>query len=270
MRTIAHISDLHFGTDDPPVAEGLLVELATHPADLLVVSGDLTQRARRREFQAARQYLDRIKSPRIVVPGNHDLPLYNFLQRFSRPLRRYHDHIEKNLHPSFVDDEIGVVGVNTARSNTWKDGRISLAQINRMREQFDAMPRDVFKILVAHHPFIPPKLDPQAALVGRGPLALKTLAACGCSLILAGHLHHAYSGDVGAHHVEVKRSILVAQAGTAISRRRRDEANAYNRITIDNELLQLEVRGWNGTEFETATVETFAKHDNGWRLVREQ
>src|SRR5205823_6106338 len=125
--------------------------------------------------------------------------------------------------PFFHDEEMAVAGVNTARSNTWKEGRISLAQIEGLKARFDSVPRHLFKVLVSHHPFIPPQSDAQAALVGGARRALKMLEACGCTLILAGHLHQAYSGDVRPYHLEINRSILVAQAGTAISHRRRGE-----------------------------------------------
>ena len=117
---------------------------------------------------------------------------------------------------------------------------------------------------LAHHPFIPPVNDATAALVGGAHAALRMLEAHGCHLILAGHLHQAYSGDVRPHHVEIKRSILVIQAGTAISYRRRDEMNAYNVLTVDGPTLSLEVRTWNGEEFTGAPPQRFTQTENGW------
>ena len=267
MRRIAHISDLHFGTEDAPVAEGLLQDLTRQLPHFVVVSGDLTQRARPSEFVAARAYLDRLAVARLVVPGNHDIPLYNLLDRWVRPLANYCRHITDDLHPFYHDDEIAVAGVNTARSNTWKEGRISLDQINRLREQFNSVPPSLFKILVSHHPFIPPEKHIETAVVGRGGEALKMLEQSGCSLILSGHLHQAYSGDVRPYHLEIARSVLVAQAGTAISHRRRDEANAYNQVTIDGERLDLEVRAWDGTQFTTTSQRQYRHTEQGWMAV---
>lgn len=264
MRRIAHISDLHFGTEDLLVADGLLSDLSRQAPHLVVVSGDLTQRARRSQFKAARAYLDRIAPPQLIVPGNHDVPLYNVIYRLVRPLTSYRRFITADMYPFFHDEELAIAGVNTARSTTWKDGRISLAQIQKLKAQFDSVSPHLFKVLVSHHPFIPPADDAGAALVGRAPLALKMLEDCGCALILSGHLHQAYSGDVRPFHLEITRSILVAQAGTAISHRRRDEPNAYNLITLDGDSLQLEVRAWEGKEFYTARTSQFQRGEAGW------
>lgn len=264
MRRIAHISDLHFGTEDPLVAEGLLEDLSRQSPHLVAVSGDLTQRAKRGQFVAAKAYLDRLSAPHLVVPGNHDIPLYNLLSRAVRPLTRYRRYITSDLSPFFHDSEIAVAGVNSARADRWKEGRISHAQIHRLQEQFSSVPPDVFKVLVCHHPFIPPENRTQTSLVGRGRLALRTLEASGCALILSGHLHQAYSGDVRPYHLEIKRSVLVAQAGTAISHRRRDEPNAYNQITVDGERLYLEVRAWDGRQFATARQKEFRRVEGSW------
>ncbi len=264
MRRIAHISDLHFGTEESHVAEGLLDDLSRQLPHLVAVSGDLTQRAKRSQFIAARAYLDRIAAPRLIVPGNHDIPLFNILARWVRPLSRYRQLITAEMHPFYHDGEIAVAGVNTARADTWKDGRISLVQIDRLRAQFDSVSSDLFKVLVSHHPFIPPEHRVQEAVVGRGRLALKMLEASGCALILSGHLHEAYSGDVRPYHLEIARSILVAQAGTAISRRRRNEPNAYNQITVDGDWLDLEVRAWDGQLFTTANRRQYRRTNAGW------
>jgi 3',5'-cyclic AMP phosphodiesterase CpdA len=264
VRLLAHISDLHFGAEDPVVAAGLLRDLAALQPHLVAISGDLTQRARAGQFRAARAYLDRIDAPQVIVPGNHDVPLYNVLARFGFPLRGYTTHITSDLEPTFADVELAVAGVNTARSFTWKDGSISVEQIERLREFYCSQPPATHKILVAHHPFIPPVDDSTAALVGRAQLALKMLEACGGALILAGHLHLAYAGDVRPHHVEIEQSILVIQAGTAISHRRRDEPNAYNLLAIDGSRLRLEVRAWNGQEFAPRGTTEYLQDPRGW------
>lgn len=272
MRRIAHISDLHFGADDPPVAAGLLRDLESVAPHVVVVTGDLTQRARAGQFRAARAFLDSINSPQVVVPGNHDIPLYNIAARFGWPLAGYQRWITADMRPTFADHELAVAGVNTARSNSWKDGRISITDIEWVRGYFAARPEGVTMVLAAHHPFIPPTNDPTAALVGRAKAALAMLASCGCHLVLAGHLHQAYAGDVRPHHVEIDRSILVVQAGTAISHRRRDEANAYNLLTINEggRRLAIDVRTWRGHDFHSSGVTEYVNAGDGWQLAADR
>ena len=266
MRTIAHISDLHFGREDPVVTAALLRDLQRAPPDLLAVSGDLTQRARRREFLAARAFLAAIPAARLVVPGNHDIPLFDLVSRVLRPLHGYRHHLGEETEPFHGDDEIAVMGVNTARSSSYKHGRLGERQIAAMRERFCAIPGSVFKMLVTHHPFVSVPGDPDPATVGRGLLALQVAESCGVDLLLAGHLHHGFTVDVRSHHVLVRRSMLVAQAGTAISQRTRREPNTYNWITVDPPRLEIETRAWDGARFVPADAARYAKVDDVWTL----
>ena len=135
MRTLAHLSDLHFGRIGRGVLDALHRRLWQVKPDLVVVSGDLTQRARARQFRAARAFLDTLPTPQLVVPGNHDVPLYNVFARFLAPLAGYRRFVADEVDPSFVDDEIAVVGINTARSFTWKGGGVSEAQLARAEEK---------------------------------------------------------------------------------------------------------------------------------------
>jgi 3',5'-cyclic AMP phosphodiesterase CpdA len=264
MRTIAHISDLHFGKEDPPVAEALLAELQSRGPRLVAVSGDLTQRARAREFRAARAFLDRLPGAVLVVPGNHDVPLWDVVSRFARPLRNYRRHLTPELAPFLHQEDLAVMGVNTARSWTFKNGRISWEQIEQIRARFAPLPERVFKVLVTHHPFVPSPGDPDPAVVGRGFHALQAAEAAGVDLLLAGHLHLGFSGDVRAHHLSIRRSMLVAQAGTAISLRTRGEPNTYNWITFDPPHLHIEVRGWEAGAFSTLSVTRWLKRGPEW------
>jgi 3',5'-cyclic AMP phosphodiesterase CpdA len=267
MRTLAHISDLHFGTEEPALVEGLLTALDAAKPDFVVVSGDLTQRAKREQFAAAKVFLDRIPFPYMVVPGNHDIPLYDVMRRALRPLHRFRRYITSDLKPAFVDDEIAILGINTARAAALKDGRISLWQIKHIADRFNELDAKLFKVLVTHHPFIPPESAPTATVVKRGALALEAMKESGCELILAGHLHLAYSGEVRSHHVAIKRSVMVAQAGTVFSHRRRGEANAFNLITIDRPSVKIEVQRWNGEQFAPDVLRHYMHTaTGGWRL----
>src|SRR4051795_9537982 len=153
MRTVVHLSDLHFGRTDPALIEPLLAALGTIRPTVVVVSGDLTQRAREKEFEQARDFLGRIEEPRVVVPGNHDVPLYRVWERFLSPLGKYRRIIQRELEPSFVDEEIAVLGINTARALTFKSGRINREQMAAIRRRFEPLGQGVTKIVVTHHPF---------------------------------------------------------------------------------------------------------------------
>lgn len=268
MRTIAHLSDLHFGTEHRGVAGALLENLESLSPSLVVVSGDLTQRARTREFRSAAEWLARLPAPVLVVPGNHDVPLYDILRRFVAPLGRYERHISADFNPFFIDEEMAVLGINTARSLTWKSGRISMEQVREIRSRMCGVTDARFKVLVTHHPFIPPPGEGAAGidLVGRAALALPVIDACGVDLLLAGHLHHGYTGDVRTYYPATKRSVIVAQAGTAISRRIRNEPNAFNLITLDAARITIGVRVWRGEDFVPSPETVYELHGEEWRL----
>jgi len=157
MRTIVHLSDLHFGRIDPLLPEPLVECVEAVRPDLVAVSGDLTQRARPEEFEQARAFLDALPSPQIVVPGNHDVPLYNAYLRFFGGLRRFRRYISEDLEPTYADEEMAVIGLNSARSLAFKGGRINLRQVEQAREWLCSFPPRVAKIIVIHHPFdLPP------------------------------------------------------------------------------------------------------------------
>jgi len=265
VRTIAHLSDLHFGTVQSETVNALLTDLAEFAPSVVVISGDLTQRARRHEFQAASDFLKSIPYQRIVVPGNHDIPLYNVARRFLSPLTRYRQYITNDINPVFQDEELLIMGINTARSAAFKGGRISIAQIENAQKIFQGVDPGQFKILVTHHPFIRPS-DRTERIVGRARLALRMLELSGVDLLLAGHFHVGFSADIRQQHTTVKRSILVLQAGTAISSRRRGEPNSYNRIKIEGHQLTVEIRALNGSRFEEKTRTTYLKQNDEWQI----
>jgi 3',5'-cyclic AMP phosphodiesterase CpdA len=263
MRTIAHVSDLHFGTVIPKVAEGLMTDLQAMNPSLVVVSGDLTQRARRGQFADARSFLQKLPQPQLVVPGNHDIPFFDVARRFLSPLTRYREFINDEVNPVHADDELFVMGLNTARSFTWQSGRISEDQVVLLQTTLKQAGART-KILVTHHPFIPPPYGTGIELVGRAALAMPILADGEVDLLLSGHLHQGYAGDIRAHYPLARRAIIAVQAGTATSGRTRNEPNAYNWITIEPRRITIEVRAWSGTAFSTLNVGAYTRTNQGW------
>lgn len=268
MKVVAHISDLHFGTELPELAEGLREDLAAIRPSLVIVSGDLTQRARRSQFCTARRYLETLPAPQLIVPGNHDVPLFDLFSRFFRPLTNFRAIISPELDPWYEDEELFVAGLNTARSLTWKAGRISLEQMTALQARLRAT-KARFKVVVTHHPFIPPPFDgarqAHIDLVGRAARAITILDEERVDLLLAGHLHHGYSGDTRTQYPAARRGIVSAQAGTAISRRvRRPDPNGYNRITLEGDRIAIEVRSWQGGRFQRLRETVYRRTAGGW------
>jgi 3',5'-cyclic AMP phosphodiesterase CpdA len=272
LRLIAQISDLHFGRHDPAVVEALLSSLNGSPLDLVVVSGDLTQRAHHDEFEAVRAFLDRLEAKTLVIPGNHDVSLHNPLRRLWRPLRRYRRYISTEREPFFWDEEIAVLGLSTVRRLTGKNGRVGWSQMDTIRRTFGGVPGDLFKVLATHHPLaMPPGADPQD-LVGRAEPALNVAAESGVHLLLSGHYHRSFSGEAPAH-VTRKRSLLVVHAGTAVSTRTRGgEVNSYNQIRFESAPCRLTVRVMAWAEklsFVEVRREPYALRDGHWHRATE-
>jgi 3',5'-cyclic AMP phosphodiesterase CpdA len=266
MRTLVHLSDLHFGRTDPAVVAALPGTVAAIRPDVVVVSGDLTQRAKKHEFEAARAFLERLPQPRIVVPGNHDVPLYRVWERFLSPLGKYRRIIQSDLHPCVVDDEIAVLGINTARSLTFKGGRINEEQMQAIHARFDPLPEHLTKIVVTHHPFDLPDEPENDKLVGRARQAMEVFAQCGVDLLLAGHFHTTQSGETSKRHELAGYSALVVQAGTATSTRGRGEANSFNLVRVESETIVVEPWVWHPERnaFHAAAVDRFRREASRW------
>ena len=269
MRTLVHLSDLHFGRVDPDIIAPLITAIAEIKPDLMAISGDLTQRARSHQFQQARAFLDALPQPQIVVPGNHDVPLHNVFARFIQPLRKYRRYITDNLQPVYADEEIAVVGVNTARSLTVKGGRINSDQVGRIRELFCSFGDDMVKAVVTHHPFDLPEGHHDRDLVGRAQMAMDRLAACGADLFLAGHLHISHTGHTAKRYNIRGHSALVVQAGTASSTRGRGEVNSFNVIRLDHPKIIVERFVWEvaAKTFAMLSQEHFQHTSDGWVRV---
>ena len=265
MRTLVHLSDLHFGRVEPAILEPLRRHLHALRPHLLVVSGDLTQRARARQFREARAFLDTLPAPQLVVPGNHDVPLYNVAMRFAAPLRNYKRIVDANLEPTFVDGEVAVVGVNTARSLTFKGGRINEKQAEAVRDLVCDLDEAVVKIVVSHHPFNAPEdSGEEDQIVGRARMALEKLAGCGVDVFLAGHLHASHVGHTADRYRIAGVSALVVQAGTALSTRVRGEPNSFNALRVTSRHIDVERYEWDGSAFERAATHGFDHVDDGW------
>ena len=253
VRTILHISDLHFPRVAPGICDALLELARTARPTLCVISGDLTQRGRESQYRLATDFLHQLPTPWLVVPGNHDVPLFDVYRRLFRPTERFTRLICPDLCPLFADDELLVVGANSTRALTgdwrgfWKNGTLSDPQLDQIRRQFASRPAQ-YKVLVVHHPLVNP-WDNTARDCARGRnRILAILQDCGVNAVLSGHLHLAYARL--APSISTQRPPLCINAGTTTSTRLRDEPNSLNLITFNAGQIQVQVHRWNGAQFQ--------------------
>ncbi len=247
MLTILHVSDLHFG---PPyvskVGEALLqIAPSLHP-DAVVVSGDLTQRAKPAQFAAARAFIDRFPPvPKIVVPGNHDVPLFRVAERLLRPLDEYGKCFPDSLDRVHRIAGAVIVSLNsTSPHRAVTNGRIRLEQLEFCRDAFGGLPDGTPKIVVSHHHFAPAPDYLRDETMPRAKRAMSRFLDMGVELILGGHLHRAYVGNSLDFFPfeDRKRGVIIVQCGTTTSRRgrgREREKNSFNLIEIGPEMLQV-------------------------------
>lgn len=257
---IAHLSDLHFGAEDPALKGPLAADIAAAQPDVVAVSGDLTQRAKTREFVAAHAWLRELPGAKVTVPGNHDVPFWDVMRRTVGPLERYRRVLQTEPDSEWGDDTLLVLGINTARSLTLSAGRISEGQIERVRSRLVSDGRRRTRVLVAHHPFV----AAHHGLVGRGRSAITAFAEAGLDLVLAGHHHAVFAGSLGDWHVGLASSVLVSHASTALSHRRRGEANGWTRIEATKDTIAFDVREWDGSRFRSAKQASFVRTAGGW------
>lgn len=265
MRTLIHLSDIHVGRLDPAIVAPLATTIRNAAPDLVAISGDLTQRARHAQFLEARRFIDALERPLLVVPGNHDVPLWNVATRFVTPFRRYRRHITRELEPVVEDDEMIVVGVNTARAWAWGEGRINQAQVDAIVHRLAAVPAAKLRIVVTHHPFdLPPGVG-ERRLLGRAHMAMARLAAAGADLFLSGHLHISHIGHSAERYRIEGHSALIVQAGT-VSMRGRGEQPSFNVLRVERPRIAVSRYVWDSAAaaFTETTASTYVHSAAGW------
>lgn len=238
--SILQISDLHFGKPYlMEVGEALQRIARRLEPDVIVVSGDLTQRAKIREFELAREYLDRLpKVPTLVVPGNHDVPLYRVSERMRRPLENYQRCISEELNPTLQISGMTICGLDsTAPHSAISNGRIHKWQLDHCRDAFNAAPASNVRIVVAHHHFAAAPDSLRDRSMPRSREAIECFDQMRVELILGGHLHRAFIGNSLDFYPgsDRERGIIIVHSGTSTSRRgrgREKEKNSFNMIRV--------------------------------------
>jgi 3',5'-cyclic AMP phosphodiesterase CpdA len=269
MARLVHLSDLHFGAHDETLVEAVEAKIDRLRPDLIIVSGDFTQRARTEQFKEACHFLEKLRdSGREVlgVPGNHDVPLYDVLRRFLSPLTRYRRFIDETLCPFIELPGVAVLGINTARSLTFKDGRISEEQVEFIRETFSRTDPNAVRVLVTHHPLLAvPVGEGVERAVGRQELALDAVEKAGVDLLLAGHAHHAATLE---DLVTRAGGALVVQAGPATSTRVREQEQSFNTIDIADGCVTITVNAWTDDDFRPSDAQRYEWQEGRWRILK--
>jgi len=217
MSVLLHLSDTHFGTEQPQVVEALVALAARQRPDVVVLSGDITQRARPEQFRAAKAFVDRLGAPVLAIPGNHDIPLFDLWARLTRPYARFATAFGPDLEP-VVDLPDGlIVGVNTTRAHRHRHGEVSGAQVARVVSLLAAAGPEQLRVVVVHQPLAVPDARERVHLLRGHDRAAQAWAAAGADLVLGGHIHLPFTLAVAG----LARRLVVVQAGTAVSTRTR-------------------------------------------------
>ena len=277
MARVVHISDLHFGRTRSELLRPLIALLNGTGADLIAISGDLTQRARSSQFRAARTFIERLEAPVLVVPGNHDVPLDDIFTRFLYPFRRFRKYISHELEPHFENDEITVTGMNTVNPYAWQRGRVGGRALRRVCAAFAAESGPEsgpgsgtgggrVRIVVAHHPFEHQPTDTKVLMKG-AEKAVNALADCGADVILTGHLH-SWRAEPFAERVG-RRGALQVHAGTGLSTRLRGEENDFNVLTIHPGEIAVDryAAGHGAETFRQVQRAVFRSGPQGWTAI---
>jgi 3',5'-cyclic AMP phosphodiesterase CpdA len=264
VAVVVHLSDLHLGDHVGELAESMLADVRARRPDLVVVSGDLTQRALRSEFADARELLKRLPSPVLSVVGNHDLPLVHLMERLLRPSRRYEHFISRNLDPVFVSSDLMVLGLDSMPPWRWKSGHLSARQIGLVRDTLGSGPAGAWRLLVTHHPVLPAG---RSGLVGRRPL-VEACAESGVSVFLSGHTHLPSVDVVSIESKGVRRRAVAVGAGTAISKRTRGVPNSYAVLDFAGPMdqggaLTVQILQPEGTDWTVVRSDQFAPGPDG-------
>jgi len=257
VSRLLHVSDIHFGPKHvAEPARGLRTLVESERPDVVVVSGDLTQRAKPAQFREARAYLDSLAAPVVFVPGNHDVPLFRFWERLFAPFGAWRRHFHPELVRDYLGDELAIVGINSAHAWTTKHGRIRKADLVELEQRLSRLPAGRIRVLVTHHPVA------GAPELGREPVARRSGRLLALArrhdvrLVLCGHLHHGFSvaldGEGGAP------GPLVLHTGTTTSSRGRGREhgrNSLNWIEIGADRVRVEPRTWDPARGRFETVE---------------
>ncbi len=265
MTRILHLSDPHFGASDPTVAAAFLNRAAAMEPQLTILSGDLTMRARRGELKAAKEFFDQLPEPRVLIPGNHDIPLINQpFDRFFHSFGRFQETFGGELEPELVASGVHVVSVNSSRPfgfhSDWSEGRLSRRQLARMKQKFQDGPAGHCRILVLHHPLLALQI-PGRAVVRPLMELMQVLEEAQVDLVMCGHFHRS---QIRATGLSGSWKTIISQAPTVCSTRLQGEPQGFHEIRLKEDRIEAVHHVYQSSVFVEAGAWSFAKGSNGW------
>jgi len=270
---IVHISDLHFGAVEQGRPESMRTAILAAEPDLIVVSGDLSQRGTLKELTEAKAFLDSIAIPQLIVPGNHDMPRWwRVLDRFWRPWHSYRRIVSEDLEPVWSTEQALVIGTNSARTAgwyvDWSRGRVSQHQLQRLEKVARDAPAGALRILVVHHPPAAPPQGSRRHLLGRRARFLEAVNNAGIDLVLAGHFHVSYALPMELTGTP-RRSCVLSVTSTATSHRLKGEPNGFHLIEGDASSLRVTVWSWGDSSYGSGRHWEFKSDEAGrdWNAV---
>ena len=226
MSVLLQISDTHFGTERPPVVDALVRLAHEQRPTVAVLSGDVTQRARPAQFRAARLFVERLRVPKtLVVPGNHDIPLFNVAARLFAPYANLCRVFGPDLEPEFEVDDLLVITVNTTRRWRHENGVVSRRQIERVARRLEHARREQVRVVVTHQPVAVTKPQDRKNLLVNHRAAIQAWSQAGADLVLGGHIHLPFVVALHRRYEKLDHTMWAVQAGTAVSSRIRRGAN---------------------------------------------
>lgn len=230
MTVVLHLSDPHFGTERPEVVEALVRLARAEQPDLVLLSGDITQRATARQFEAAQAFCQRLGAKALLaIPGNHDIPLFDVGRRLLGPYARYRAAFGRALEGEWSSPDLLVLTLNTTRPWRHKHGTLSAAQVERVAQRMARAQPGQLRMVVAHQPLAVYRPQDEPDLLRGHAQALPRWAAAGVDLVLGGHIHLPYVLAAHQRNPALPQPLWVVQAGTAVSSRVRHEAgNSVN------------------------------------------
>lgn len=239
MRLV-HLSDLHFGTETTSVVDSLAASIRQLGPDLVVISGDFTQKATHSEFAEARRFMDALEKPVFCVPGNHDLPGFSLWQRLTQPYARYRRHITNDLSPIFETDNMLLIGLNSTRAVmphwNWANGALSAEQRSCIAEKVKGKEHK-WLLATFHHPIHKADQMPIDVVVFGGHKMMESLKESGIDLVMTGHVHHA---SIDAYGDDTHKTVYLS-ASTALSSRIRHQENGFNVIQLDEHEMKIDI-----------------------------